>query len=547
MTMSLFSFLRRNNPAKQEYDITEQTLGKGNTAVVKLATHKATGQKVAVKIIRKDLVKAADLTKLDSEIAVTKKIHHPNCIEFYNLFDFSNKLYIVMELATGGELFDRIIAKAHYSETEAAGCFTQLMSAIEYLHSIGIAHRDIKPENVLYHTPAEDSPIKLSDFGLAKALEGDANHAMMSMCGTPEYLAPEVIQRKGYGMECDVWSAGVILYIMLCGEPPFDQGAPMPLLFKTIVNQQYSFPNRLWSNISQDAKDVIKKMMVADVSKRLTPRGVLNHPWFKRYQTADLPTVQIPAAQQRLKDWKAASRRLKGAFSTFAALIRMSSEALSEIPSPAQQKQILAKVRSDVKWMQVLRESFDMLDRDRDGTINLQNIADALRALNFTKSPEELQSMLERFDVHKTGGIDFDEFCIMMGPAYYMRGSAAHEDELSVIFDAIDIQRTGTINPLELKDVMSRLGQSMTDAELNDMVRHADKNDDGVIDYDDFKSIMMRTCSPQPPGSPIEAVGHVWGSSTRELTTSGLEWGSPDQKWSQSARELGKFRPLSPP
>jgi len=211
-----------------------------------------------------------------------------------------------MELLSGGELFDRIIAKSHFSETEAAHCFKQvranslpaclpvrlpaglwlqsvgslppllgswcieswyitfckheylarqaprlrrwaqqssdkatnwqIMLAVRYLHSMGIVHRDIKPENILYATPDEDSPVKLVDFGLGKILDNNGNGSMSTVCGTPSYLAPEVLQRKGYGKECDVWSAGIILYILLCGFPPFDQGKSVPALFKDILD-----------------------------------------------------------------------------------------------------------------------------------------------------------------------------------------------------------------------------------------------------------------------------------------------------------------------
>eukprot|EP00286_Rhodomonas_abbreviata_P015258 CAMPEP_0181322842 /NCGR_PEP_ID=MMETSP1101-20121128/19450_1 /TAXON_ID=46948 /ORGANISM="Rhodomonas abbreviata, Strain Caron Lab Isolate" /LENGTH=508 /DNA_ID=CAMNT_0023430795 /DNA_START=99 /DNA_END=1623 /DNA_ORIENTATION=- len=496
-----FSFLQQN-PIKKEYDIGGD-LGRGKFATVKQATHKSSGKQVAIKIINKENCKREDqMAKLESEIAIMKKVHHPNCIEFYEMYDSSAKLYIVMELVTGGELFDRVIMKAHYSETEAAGCFIQIMSAIEYLHSIGIVHRDIKPENVLYQSHAEDSPIKLADFGLGKLLDlhgADSKAAMMTVCGTPSYLAPEVIQHKGYGMECDVWSAGVILYILLSGAPPFDQTAPMPLLFKYIINQRYSFSDV--DGDSDDAKDIISNMMVVDISKRLTPRGVLEHPWLRRYQKSELPTAQMSGMQQRLKDWNGA-RRLKGAISTFAALMRMSSSLLEELPDHAEQEAILAKVRSDEARMQVLRESFDMLDRDKTGVINLQNIQDSLQALNFLKTPVELKNMLKRFDVRNTGEIDFDEFCIMMGPAYYMRKESAHEheSELANIFDAFDLQRTGTINPAELKEILSRLGTKLTDEELNDMVRQADSNSDGVIDYPEFKAFLESHIQPSSTG-----------------------------------------------
>lgn len=445
--------------------------------------------------------KEGELEKVQDEIKIMKKVKHPNCIQFHDMYDGKEKLYIVMELVTGGELFDRIIEKSHFSETEAADCFNQIIQAVKYLHSIGIVHRDIKPENILYATPAPDSPIKLVDFGLGKIVDvhgqGDSHGHMKTVCGTPSYLAPEIIQRKGYGQECDIWSSGVILYILLCGLPPFDQSAPIPQLFNAILNARYQFPSPYWDNVSNDAKDLVKKMLVVDVKHRLTPEQILKHPWMVKYEGDKLSKDNM-GIQKRLHEWQA-TRRLKAAINTFVALLRMSSAVLTELPDKKTQEEILARVQADPARMEVLRASFDTLDRDNTGVVCVKNIDESMKALGVGKTDSEVAAMVKRFDVHNTGSISFDEFCIMMGPAYYdesiERTSSAGkkqswEFELRLIFQAFDLERTGTINKKELREIMRRLGTKIDEKELEATLGAADENGDGVIDWEEFKSFM---------------------------------------------------------
>jgi len=426
---SLFSFLKSSDGFKKEYDMNPKVLGQGKFAKVYRATHKATGQAYAIKVIQKDAcLKAGELVKTQDEIEIMKKVKHPNCIAFHDMYDSKEKLYIVMELVTGGELFDRIIDAGHFSETEAAKCFKQIIQAVGYLHSIGIVHRDIKPENILYMSTDPDSPVKLVDFGLGKIIDihGSQRAHMMTVCGTPSYLAPEVIQRTGYGKECDIWSCGVILYILLSGCPPFDQGKAPRLLFQDIMNANYSFPPDYWKLVSQEAQDLVRKMMVVNIQSRMTPDQVLDHPWMRRYNAGDLSKENIEGVQKRLRDWQA-TRRLKAAINTFVALLRMSSAMLSELPDEATQEKILQKVRADPARMEVLEASFATLDRDKSGVLDVQNIADSMKALGVAKSQGELNEMVQRFDVKKTGHITFEEFCIMMGPAYYDQSSPGNQ------------------------------------------------------------------------------------------------------------------------
>lgn len=186
---------------------------------------------------------------------------------------------MVMELLRGGELFDRIVMKGSYSEHEAAASTKAMAEAIGYLHSIGVVHRDLKPENLIYDKPGPEGELKITDFGLAKYRS--ANQRMQTACGTPGYVAPEVLMSSSsvkYGPEVDLWSLGVIVYILLCGFPPFYHDNTSEL-YKQIKKGKFDFPEAYWGEISAAAKDLIKGLLTVDPRKRLTPAQVLQHPW----------------------------------------------------------------------------------------------------------------------------------------------------------------------------------------------------------------------------------------------------------------------------
>jgi len=169
-------------------------------------------------LLSKNSTNEDEQENLHLEVEILSNIDHPNVVKLYEIFDEGNKLYLVMELMQGGELFDRIVEKEAYSEREAAECLKPIVDAIRYCHELGIIHRDLKPENLLYESTDESSIIKISDFGLARYVE---NELATTACGTPGYVAPEIIGVAGYVQEVDYWSIGIILYIVLCGFPPF--------------------------------------------------------------------------------------------------------------------------------------------------------------------------------------------------------------------------------------------------------------------------------------------------------------------------------------
>ncbi|EKX54189.1 hypothetical protein GUITHDRAFT_84186 [Guillardia theta CCMP2712] len=242
----------------KDYILQASEYGRGHYGVVRKATDRWTGEEVAVKVISKVGDNGGLETHLiQREIDIMKDVDHPNVVRMFACYESRSHFHIVMEPVTGGQLLDRIVAKEHYSETEAADCFLQIISAVKYLHQIGIVHRDLKPENVLYASPDPDSPLKICDFGLSLKSdieELEAGRARMwSKCGSPDYVAPEVLGRSGYGKECDVWSCGCILYVLLCGFAPFGQDT-LRKKFSSICRGKFNFPSPYWDHVSDDAK-----------------------------------------------------------------------------------------------------------------------------------------------------------------------------------------------------------------------------------------------------------------------------------------------------
>uniref|UniRef100_A0A8D2ACW7 calcium/calmodulin-dependent protein kinase n=1 Tax=Sus scrofa TaxID=9823 RepID=A0A8D2ACW7_PIG len=253
----------------------KETLGTGAFSEVVLAEEKATGKLFAVKCIPKKALKGKE-SSIENEIAVLRKIKHENIVALEDIYESPNHLYLVMQLVSGGELFDRIVEKGFYTEKDASTLIRQVLDAVYYLHRMGIVHRDLKPENLLYYSQDEESKIMISDFGLSK-MEGKGD-VMSTACGTPGYVAPEVLAQKPYSKAVDCWSIGVIAYILLCGYPPFyDENDSK--LFEQILKAEYEFDSPYWDDISDSAKDFIRNLMEKDPNKRYTCEQAARHPW----------------------------------------------------------------------------------------------------------------------------------------------------------------------------------------------------------------------------------------------------------------------------
>ncbi|XP_071411746.1 serine/threonine-protein kinase DCLK2 isoform X2 [Pithys albifrons albifrons] len=253
-----------------------KVIGDGNFAVVKECVERATGKEFALKII--DKAKCCGKEHLiENEVSILRRVKHPNIIMLIEEMDTPTELYLVMELVKGGDLFDAITSSTKYTERDGSAMVYNLASALKYLHGLNIVHRDIKPENLLVCEYSDGTKsLKLGDFGLATVVEGP----LYTVCGTPTYVAPEIIAETGYGLKVDIWAAGVITYILLCGFPPFrSENNLQEDLFDQILVGKLEFPSPYWDNITDSAKELISLMLHVNAEARYTAAQILSHPW----------------------------------------------------------------------------------------------------------------------------------------------------------------------------------------------------------------------------------------------------------------------------
>jgi len=300
-----------------------QELGSGAFSVVKLATHKETHQKVAVKIVSKKKLTEEDAASLKTEIELLDNLNHPHIIKLFQVFDDETDFYIVTELVEGGELFDRIVSKTHYSEAEARDLVRLFLETMAYMHESDVVHRDLKPENLLLTSEKDDADIKIADFGFAKRITQLAPDE--TACGTPGYVAPEILRGDPYGAEVDIWSMGIIVYVLLAGYPPFYDD-DQKRLFRKIKEGKYYFHDDYWSHVSPEAMDLIRKMLCVPQKERWTARQLLSHPWITMGEEA-LKTKDLAQTLVQMKKFNA-RRKLKGAMEAVMLANKMKKFAL---------------------------------------------------------------------------------------------------------------------------------------------------------------------------------------------------------------------------
>ncbi|XP_037621035.1 calcium/calmodulin-dependent protein kinase IGa [Sebastes umbrosus] len=317
------SWKKNTSNIKEVFDF-KGKMGSGSFSEVFMVREKKTGMLYALKCLKK---KHLAHSNLENEINVLRRIQHENVVGLEDFYESRTHYYLVMQLVSGGELFDRIVDKGVYTEKDASTVIKQVLQAVSYLHENSIVHRDLKPENLLYYDTDENAKIMVSDFGLSKTME----HGVMSTaCGTPGYVAPEVLAQKPYSKAVDCWSIGVITYILLSGYPPFFEDNETRL-FSKIMRAEYAFHSPFWDNISESAKDFIRNLMEKNPTKRFLTEQALRHPWIAGNTAKDLDIHQSVCEQM---ERNFAKSKWKQAFNVASVVHHMKKLQMSLTESP---------------------------------------------------------------------------------------------------------------------------------------------------------------------------------------------------------------------
>lgn len=403
--------------------------------------------------------------RFETEINIAKKLDHPNVVRLYETFRDARKIYLVMELCTGGELFDRIVdeAPSGFDEAHAAKYIRQIVSAICYLHAHNFAHRDVKPENFLFQNPSADSQLKIIDFGLA--CQFSTGQKMTTKAGTAYYVAPEVL-KGSYTEKCDVWSCGVISFVLLCGYPPFS-GDTDPDILKKVKNGNFEFRSPDWDSISSGAKNLVTQMLTLDPSIRPSAEVVLTSPWLKFKGT--------PVATPLSKDFVTKLQ-------SFRAFSKLKKVALAALAQQLPDDQIDS-----------LRAMFRSLDSNGDGTLSLEEIRQAMMQQGLMPA-KALEDLLSAVDCNGSGSLDYTEFlAATIDQKLYMQRDACWS-----AFRVFDLDGDGKITREELGKVLNGDDvQAIVGAgKIEKMISEFDKNGDGAIDFEEFCEMMKSKVEP---------------------------------------------------
>ncbi|XP_061342242.1 calcium-dependent protein kinase 2-like isoform X4 [Gastrolobium bilobum] len=446
-------------------------LGRGQFGVTYLCTENSTGLRYACKSISKrKLVSKSDKEDIKREIQIMQHLSgQPNIVEFKGAYEDKHSVHVVMELCAGGELFDRIIAKGHYSERAAASICRQIVNVVHICHFMGVMHRDLKPENFLLSSKDENAILKATDFGLSVFIE--EGKVYRDIVGSAYYVAPEVLRRR-YGKEIDIWSAGVIFYILLSGVPPFWAGKLSLIetekgIFDAIQKGHIDFESHPWPSISNSAKDLVRKMLIQDPKKRITSAQVLEHPWIKEDGNASDKPIDS-AVLSRMKQFRAMNKLKKLALKVIA-------ENLSE------------------EEIQGLKAMFTNIDTDNSGTITYEELRAGLQRLGSKLTEAEVQQLLEAVsaDVDGDGTIDYIEFIT----ATMHRHRLERDEHLYKAFQYFDKDNSGFITRDELETAMKEYGMGDEDT-IKEIISEVDTDNDGRINYEEFCA-MMRSGTQQ--------------------------------------------------
>jgi len=390
-------------------------------------------------------------------LIMSKLMTNKNVVQLVETFEDADHVYIVMELCSGGELFDRIIQKGHYSEADAATLIRTMLKVVAACHQNDIIHRDLKPENFLLDGPSDDAELKATDFGLSVICKrgGVCNEQV----GTPVYVAPEVL-RGEYNHKSDIWSLGVILYILLSGRPPF-YGRTDREELKSTLRGVYDLERNPWPTISQEAKDVVKSMLTMDYHKRPEVEELLENSWIREFGVASTRPL-VDSVRTSMRQFAEMSKFKKRAMQFMAE--NLSAEEMARMQS-----------------------LFQRMDVDGNGFISVQEFKDAMSRSGNKVNEQELLEMIKAYDVDESGEIDYAEFITAMSNLNRLNTL----ENIQKAFRRFDTDGDGTITAEEILEALKDI-PNIARSEAEQIIRDADKNGDGKIDFEEFFSMMKQ-------------------------------------------------------
>jgi len=440
----------------------DSTLGEGVTGSVHKWRHAATGDIVAVKSVRKRGMTVEGIDNLKQEIKLLSMLDHPNIVKIREAFEDEQTITIVMEICSGGELFDNLEKENNYSQQRAATLFKQMVSAVGYCHKMNVAHRDLKLENFVFESRDKDAQLKLIDFGLSNRHQSGGIRRMNTLVGTPYYMAPEVINRNvKYGNECDVWSLGVILFMMLTGTPPFN-GYDSLHIMESVRNNDIQYEDRRWDTMP-DAKELVLHMLQVNPAKRYTCDQVLKSRWLKRFASKE------DAGKQQMISGEVIKSMI--AYANMEQLKRTAVQVVAFALAPAEIKK--------------LRDTFKAFDVDGSGTLSLSEFREAMMK-NAHMDRKSIADLFAKIDSDHTGLISYSEFI----SASLSTSVHLNEDRLCAAFDNLDPDASGYIDAHELGTILQG---SADQADIDKIIADADHHgdNDGKISREEFSDFVQ--------------------------------------------------------
>jgi len=432
---------------EDDYTVIDKALGSGYNGVVRLAQNKdnPNGQKYAVKAFKLTGIPRDKKAQLESEVEIFLCMDHPHITRLYDVYETEEMLYLIMECCEGGELFDRIAEVKRFSEKDAAEAVWQMLLAINYIHSHGVVHRDLKLENFLYDSK-DSAHLKLIDFGFSKMW--DPNVKMHASCGTLAYVAPEVLE-KSYTSQCDMWSLGIIMFILISGYMPFSGNQATQT--KNIKEGNFLMKPDRWDTVCEGAKDFVMSLLRVDPLRRLTAEQALDHPWIKeRHEQEGDVDIQVVDA---LRQFGQASKFRR-------CCMEMMAWSLSNDER--------AKVE----------KYFEAMDVNHHGTITLQELKQVLED-KFHVPENETRQIFDALDSNHDEEIHYSDFLAAM----INTRIALHDDILKQTFKRFDTDNSGYITVENLREV---LGNTFEGEKVEALVAEADRAKDGRISYPGF-------------------------------------------------------------